>query len=93
VEECESDLTPQADQRRRPAASLLVGKAEELVLAALPVRLSELYLTAKLGVGQRTLRRSFLDARGVTAYVGRRALVNETTCRFTPGWFFLRSPR
>lgn len=54
--------------------ALLVGKAEELVLAALPVRLSERYLTEKLGVGLRTLRRSFLDERGATAYVALRRL-------------------
>ena len=53
---------------------LLVGKAEELVLAALPVRLSERYLAERLGIGLRTLRRSFLDERGVTAYVALRQL-------------------
>jgi transcriptional regulator GlxA family with amidase domain len=53
---------------------LLVSKAEELVLAALPVRLSERYLAERLGVGLRTLRRSFLDERGVTAYVALRQL-------------------
>jgi transcriptional regulator GlxA family with amidase domain len=53
---------------------LLVNKAEELVLAALPVRLSERYLAERLGIGLRTLRRSFLDERGVTAYVALRQL-------------------
>ena len=53
---------------------LLVGKVEELVLAALPVRLSERYLAERLGIGLRTLRRSFLDERGVTAYVALRQL-------------------
>jgi transcriptional regulator GlxA family with amidase domain len=55
-------------------SALLVSKAEELVLAALPVRLSERYLADKLGVGRRTLQRSFLDHRGVTAYVALRQL-------------------
>jgi transcriptional regulator GlxA family with amidase domain len=53
---------------------LLVGKVEELVLAALPVRLSERYLAERLGIGLRTLRRSFFDERGVTAYVALRQL-------------------
>jgi AraC-like DNA-binding protein len=53
---------------------LLVSKAEELVLAALPVRLSERYLAERLGIGLRTLRRSFLGERGVTAYVALRRL-------------------
>ncbi len=53
---------------------LLVGKAEELVLAALPNRLGEEYLAEKLGIGLRTLRRSFLDERGLTAYVALRQL-------------------
>jgi transcriptional regulator GlxA family with amidase domain len=53
---------------------LLVGKVEELVLAALPVRLSERYLAERLGIGLRTLRRSFLDERGVTAYVALQQL-------------------
>ncbi len=53
---------------------LLVSKAEELVLEALPVRLSERYLTEKLGIGLRTLRRSFLDERGATPYVALRRL-------------------
>jgi transcriptional regulator GlxA family with amidase domain len=53
---------------------LLVAKAEELVLAALPERLSERYLAERLGIGLRTLRRSFLDERGVTAYAALRQL-------------------
>jgi transcriptional regulator GlxA family with amidase domain len=44
------------------------------VLAALPVRLSERYLAERLGIGLRTLRRSFLDERGATAYVALRRL-------------------
>jgi transcriptional regulator GlxA family with amidase domain len=55
-------------------SAFLVSKAEELVLAALPIRLSERYLADKLGVGRRTLQRSFLDHRGVTAYVALRQL-------------------
>ena len=34
--------------------------------------LSERYLAERLGIGLRTLRRSFLDERGVTAYVALR---------------------
>jgi transcriptional regulator GlxA family with amidase domain len=45
-----------------------------LVLAALPVRLSERYLAERLSVGLRTLRRAFLDERGDTAYVVLRQL-------------------
>ena len=55
-------------------SALLPGKAEELVLAALSVRLSERYLAERLGIGLRALRRSFLDERGVTAYVALRQL-------------------
>jgi hypothetical protein len=46
------------------APALLVRKVEELVLAALPVRLSERYLA----------ERAFLDVRGNTAYVALRQL-------------------
>jgi transcriptional regulator GlxA family with amidase domain len=56
------------------APALLVRKVEELVLAALPVRLSERYLTERFSVGLRTLRRAFLDERGKTAYVALRQL-------------------
>jgi transcriptional regulator GlxA family with amidase domain len=55
-------------------SALLVRTADELVLAALPVRLSERYLAERLGIGLRTLRRSFLDERGATAYVALRRL-------------------
>lgn len=54
--------------------SILVARAEALVLAALPDRLSERYLAERLGVGLRTLRRAFLDERGDTAYVALRRL-------------------
>ncbi len=60
---------------------LLVSKAEELVLAALPVRLSERYLAERLGIGLRTLRRSFLDERGTTPYVALRFLRLEEVRR------------
>jgi transcriptional regulator GlxA family with amidase domain len=53
---------------------MLVTKVEELVTAALPTRLSERYLAAKLSVGLRTLRRAFLDERGETVYVALRQL-------------------
>jgi hypothetical protein len=55
-------------------SALLVGKAEELVLAALPVRLNERYPAERLGIGLPTLRRGFLDERGVTADVALRQL-------------------
>jgi transcriptional regulator GlxA family with amidase domain len=54
--------------------ALLVRKVEKLVLAALPVRLSERYLAERLSVGLRTLRRAFLDERGGTAHVALRQL-------------------
>lgn len=52
----------------------LVARAERLVLAALPDRLSEVYLAKRLGVGLRTLRRCFLEERGQTVYVALRCL-------------------
>jgi methylphosphotriester-DNA--protein-cysteine methyltransferase len=71
---------------------LLVSKAEELVLAALPVRLSERYLAERLGIGLRTLRRSFLDERGVTAYVALRQLRSLRAIQAGSGSFCDRRP-
>lgn len=46
--------------------------------------LSERYLAERLGIGLRTLRRSFLDERGVTAYVALRQLrLQEAQRRIT----------
>src|ERR1700730_14940569 len=43
--------------------------------------LSERYLAERLGIGLRTLRRSFLDERGVTAYVPLRRLLLQAAQR------------
>lgn len=53
---------------------MLAAKAEELVVAALPARHSECYLSSKLSIGLRTLRRAFPDERGETVYVALRQL-------------------
>ncbi len=51
------------------------------MLTAFPVRLSERYLAERLGIGLRTLRRSFLDERGATPYVVLRQVRLEEARR------------
>jgi transcriptional regulator GlxA family with amidase domain len=52
--------------------AMLVARAEQLMLDALPIRLGEAFLSQVLGVGLRTLRRAFLDERGATPYLALR---------------------